>query len=265
LTNSEFPEFHEQGDAGQVAGEPPATGLADAGLPDTDLSDAGFDGDARDEPVIEASGGDEGEPGAGELPEEIDIPGEAGLPAMSQDEWQAPKSDDDIFVASSDFNDAEIEGAEFEPENVSCGAVFDDPVTVSDEEEAFLSKLPGGAAGITDEGSVFEDQIVFEDEVGSTEQSAAEEDIDDTPTEKMFGEQWGEAAAEAIEETSPAQFAPGASVSTSLDQNLMEQVKTVLTYMDQLLENLPEEKIEEFARSEHFESYKKLFDELGIS
>ena len=35
--------------------------------------------------------------------------------------------------------------------------------------------------------------------------------------------------------------------------------------MDQLLDNLPEEKIEEFARSEHFELYKKLFTELGLS
>ena len=35
--------------------------------------------------------------------------------------------------------------------------------------------------------------------------------------------------------------------------------------MDQLLESLPEEKIEEFARSEHFEVYKKLFEELGIT
>ena len=35
--------------------------------------------------------------------------------------------------------------------------------------------------------------------------------------------------------------------------------------MDQLLDNLPEEKIAEFARSEHFELYKKLFVELGLS
>ena len=35
--------------------------------------------------------------------------------------------------------------------------------------------------------------------------------------------------------------------------------------MDQLLESLPDEKIQEFARSEHFEVYKKIFEELGIS
>ena len=34
--------------------------------------------------------------------------------------------------------------------------------------------------------------------------------------------------------------------------------------MDDLLESLPEEKVEEFVRSEHYEVYKKIFKELGI-
>ena len=46
---------------------------------------------------------------------------------------------------------------------------------------------------------------------------------------------------------------------------IQDDIKSVLVYMDQLLENLPEDKIEEFARSEHFDTYKKLFNELGIS
>jgi hypothetical protein len=44
-----------------------------------------------------------------------------------------------------------------------------------------------------------------------------------------------------------------------------EELRTVLSYMDILLESLPDEKIEEFARSEHFEPYKKLFKELGLT
>ena len=50
-----------------------------------------------------------------------------------------------------------------------------------------------------------------------------------------------------------------------IDQSMKQEVKSVLAYMDQLLENLPEDKIAEFAKSEHFETYKKLFQELGIS
>ena len=47
--------------------------------------------------------------------------------------------------------------------------------------------------------------------------------------------------------------------------NEPSEIKSVLLYMDQLLENLPEEKIMEFAKSEEFTTYKKLFSELGLS
>jgi hypothetical protein len=41
-------------------------------------------------------------------------------------------------------------------------------------------------------------------------------------------------------------------------------LRDVLIYMDKLLESLPEEKIHEFAQSEYYNTYKKLFEELGI-
>lgn len=66
------------------------------------------------------------------------------------------------------------------------------------------------------------------------------------------------ASLEAPEE--PSAIPEDNDVSASL----RDEIKAVLSYMDKLLESLPEEKIEEFARSEHFEVYKKLFDELGI-
>jgi hypothetical protein len=70
-----------------------------------------------------------------------------------------------------------------------------------------------------------------------------------------------EAAEESLAETG----APASTGVTTLPTDLKDEIKSVLSYMDQLLESLPEEKIEEFARSEHFEVYKKLFEELGIS
>jgi len=38
----------------------------------------------------------------------------------------------------------------------------------------------------------------------------------------------------------------------------------VLSYLDQLLEALPEDKIKQFAQSEYFGVYKRLFEELGL-
>lgn len=49
-----------------------------------------------------------------------------------------------------------------------------------------------------------------------------------------------------------------------LPSMVKKDVKSVLSYMDQLLESLPEEKLKEFAESEYFEMYKRLFKELGI-
>lgn len=53
--------------------------------------------------------------------------------------------------------------------------------------------------------------------------------------------------------------------SDTIPEGLKSEIKSVLSYMDQLLESLPEEKIQEFANSEHFEVYKRLFDELGLN
>jgi hypothetical protein len=52
---------------------------------------------------------------------------------------------------------------------------------------------------------------------------------------------------------------------SGLPGNFRQELKNVLSYMDQLLESLPEDKIEEFARSEYFDTYKKLFKDLGLA
>ena len=107
-----------------------------------------------------------------------------------------------------------------------------------------------------------------------------EEEIDNAPTEEVFNSQWDayqpsnseisitaeeldiarkKAETEIVEEPTPV------SKSESLPEDLKKDVKSVLEYMDQLLENLPDDKIKEFAKSEHFDVYKKLFTELGLA
>jgi hypothetical protein len=50
----------------------------------------------------------------------------------------------------------------------------------------------------------------------------------------------------------------------AVPDKLKQDVKSVLLYLDQLLASLPEEKIEEFASSEYYDTYKKLFEDLGL-
>jgi hypothetical protein len=56
-----------------------------------------------------------------------------------------------------------------------------------------------------------------------------------------------------------------ASDVSLLPENLKVELKSVLTYLDKLLETIPEEKLEEFTKSDYFTTYKKLFEELGLA
>ncbi|MCR4939697.1 MAG: hypothetical protein K5930_06260 [Treponemataceae bacterium] len=112
------------------------------------------------------------------------------------------------------------------------------------------------------------------DHASANEIEDTEEEIDDTPAESVFeGEQWEQESfadqeSDEIPEELPEEeplSSSEAAAEPSMSDDLKNDVKSVLSYMDQLLENLPEEKIAEFARSEHFEVYKKLFTELGLA
>ncbi len=73
--------------------------------------------------------------------------------------------------------------------------------------------------------------------------------------------------AETLEETpeakEPSTVGAGSSIA-DLPDDLKQEIRSVLSYMDQLLEALPDDKIEEFAQSDHFEVYKRLFEELEL-
>ena len=68
-----------------------------------------------------------------------------------------------------------------------------------------------------------------------------------------------------FDEPLPAPVPVAVAPSTGgLSPGLKEELRAVLSYMDKLLASLPDDKIQEFAESEHFEVYKRLFEELGL-
>ena len=76
------------------------------------------------------------------------------------------------------------------------------------------------------------------------------------------------APARAADPPAPAKKAeaPKATQQPPMGDNdrLKNEIRGVLSYLDKLLESLPESKIDEFAHSEYFDTYKKLFEELGL-
>lgn len=86
-----------------------------------------------------------------------------------------------------------------------------------------------------------------------------EADLDDAP--EIAEIEHPEADVPKVKE--PEAAAQKSSIS-DLPEDLKQEIRSVLSYMDHLLEALPDDKIEEFAKSEHFDVYKRLFEELGL-
>jgi hypothetical protein len=73
-----------------------------------------------------------------------------------------------------------------------------------------------------------------------------------------------EASAPSSPKAAPAAAVPETLGTDGDGDRLKSEIKSVLSYLDKLLDSLPEDKIEEFARSKYFDTYKKLFEELGL-
>ena len=183
-----------------------------------------------------------------DLPEEISVP-----------------KNDDILVESSPTDLLETKDSENEGKN-SSDSFDEDPFelsavepsiseTLTDEKLDYLSKTPEEA-----EQNVNSEEVLEVPESEETENAKENESAEEVETEKT------EATQENISE--PEELSseePETKESKDISDDLKTEIKSVLSYMDQLLENLPENKIAEFAQSEQFDTYKKLFKELGLA
>ena len=183
-----------------------------------------------------------------DLPEEISVP-----------------KNDDILVESSPTDLLETKDSKNEGKN-SSDSFDEDPFelsavepsiseTLTDEKLDYLSKTPEEA-----EQNVNSEEVLELPESEETENAKENESAEEVETEKT------EATQENISE--PEELSseePETKESKDISDDLKTEIKSVLSYMDQLLENLPENKIAEFAQSEQFDTYKKLFKELGLA
>ena len=193
----------------------------------------------------------ESEPVSDEIPEKtLDIPDDFGMEEEAQDiVLEEPEQEEPVPTVESVTGDIPAEETDFtEPEISDADFGDDEPLPLAPED------LPAE----------------------EDEEAEANE-----PTDKVFeSDQWNEPESAPVEEE--PEFAPveepapaddgshsvlekANQIQGTMTSDLRDEIKSVLIYMDQLLENLPEDKIEEFAKSEYFETYKILFKELGLS
>ena len=148
---------------------------------------------------------------------------------------------EDVDVSDEDTESKAIETSDIEDFSFESDEEITDIESAALDEEADLVDMDFSGVEETDDETL----LPTDDDI-----PAGDEDDFDT---KVIPE-----AFEAETEKKSAKQA------FEIPPTLKNELKTVLSYMDQLLESLPEEKIEEFAKSKHFESYKKLFKELGL-
>jgi hypothetical protein len=221
------------------------------------------------------------------LPEdELSIPGDdfaipEDEPSLSDDEPALPEDDlslsedelalpeDDLSLSEDELalpeDDLSIPEDELAPPEDDLSIPEDGLALPEDETEKTAVKAPGAEAvpeeesfdQVIPEGFIVEaddSQVPFEDDPEEADAlSAGDIDLLEKSPEIK------EAAGEEPEEEG---FLSGEDLNIPTD--IKQELKTVLSYMDQLLESLPEDKIEEFAKSEYFDTYKKLFKELGL-
>jgi pilus assembly protein FimV len=170
---------------------------------------------------------------------------------------EADISPDDILLTAVNAGNAEIEDKipekadeEAFPSGI-LGAEFDKKspdmeVPAGDKPEFDTKKVP------------FMDKKPFDDlpKAAKSEAPSAEDFKDISLGAAIDNFEPEPKAAPKTENTEAVEGAPTGEFK--------KELLTVLNYMDQLLEALPEEKIEEFARSDQFEIYKKVFKDLGL-
>lgn len=233
-----------------------------------------FGGKELEEPVF-----DETEPEQEEteenIPDEISVPkaDDILVESSATDMMDAPvRTDETVTTEPQDFSaePEEVESAE-KPEVISEDIPEAQETAYSSAEETVEKETEQqpqetGLESLSKPIDVFkEDDEVLEKGIG--EEPVGEvfsnwQSKDETPDTEDIPET--EDVADKEENPAPAAEEKNDN-SSDIPSDMKQEIKSVLSYMDQLLENLPEEKIAEFARSEQFETYKKLFAELGLS
>jgi pilus assembly protein FimV len=227
-----------------------------------------FDNEKLEEPDLNSLPSDSPEESVSEeLPEEISIP-----------------KVDDILVESSptDFMDSvkdttddimQPDAEEITDLSASTEEIIPDEKALQEEEES-VNSTEESSDGQFEEPEVADttSDNIFGDEA-SVADTLTSDNIDYLNTDEEAKKELDtNTQPDADTNSVPAPEKEQKPVSVSAGEkndeipgDITQEVKSVLLYMDQLLENLPEDKIIEFAHSEQFATYKKLFSDLGLS
>ena len=145
----------------------------------------------------------------------------------------------------------------------------ENPVISESEETSEDDFLDIANTAIFDEEPVIEETSVDLEQEEKSEEPVFDifdnADTTEAPSETISDEIIIEETMPSVSEESEVKITEKTENQKPLSSDLMQDVKSLLVYMDQLLEDLPEEKIEEFANSDKFVLFKNVFEKLGLN
>lgn len=198
---------------------------------------------------------------------------------ISSEENTVSKSDEEVGAAEEKTGESLFEepheDAREPSEEELTGIVEAEPVeTISSADQWTAEVSSGTETEASAENEEVDRSFVIEEtpDIITEEETEHLQELEEEPVEPILAESYGFETPDVKEDVSSENESVPQSEEVAVEnqiseipQDLKQDIKSVLVYMDQLLDSLPEEKIAEFARSEHFELYKKLFNELGLS
>jgi hypothetical protein len=201
-------------------------------------------------------------PGSAEALPDLDI---EGIPELEDAEEQTPKAGGLETLDLQETDDLELlESPEPAKDELAGDVDLDALAAEAQELESDETAAPMEDIDLAELEPV-------DEEVDSTAAAQTEIEIP-FENEQTGNESESLALAEEVlevEEVPPLEEAPARGPTAKeraavIPDDLKDEIRTVLTYMDHLLEALPDEKIQEFAKSDYFVMYKKLFEDLGL-
>jgi len=198
---------------------------------------------------------------------------------IDEEEEKLPAESPVIGENEDIFKETGIEGIE-EEEIPNLEEVESAQEEVSQEEETQPIELEEEQEKVilAPEEKTFEGNVSLTEE----EENILKEDLDleaETPEEtgekeilSVTGEELNKMAEEEEKKESylqePAEFEAEEEIigeKISIDKTLYDDIVVVLKYMDNLLGDLQEDRIKDFAKSKYFKLYKEVFEKLGIT
>ncbi len=193
---------------------------------------------------------------------------EAGIEGIGEElEGDTEKGDEQLLRSLEEAEltlkdeEGEISEGFLEPEESGREEAEEPFLQMEEESESFKESFDGEVRLTEEEESILTEDIDLEAESAEDEEivSVSGEDL-----ERLSEEEPALKEPEELEKEVTTETEESGRDEMVIDKTLYNDITVILQYMDNLLGELPDEKIKEFSKSKYFSLYKEVFEKLNL-